>query len=246
MNKVDQFAALHVAGNPLILYNIWDPGSAKAVAGAGAKAIATGSWGVACAAGYADGELLPLDFAIDNLTRIQLVTDLPVTLDMEAGYGETEAQVAQSVARAATAGAAGINLEDKDPATRKLFSVEKAAARIAAAASTGIFVNARTDVFILTPAADHDEALVDHAIERGKVYADAGARGLFAPFLRDEALIARLCEKSPLPVNILIGEGVPAHRRLAELGVARISHGHGPWAAAMDWLASEAAKIYTS
>ena len=82
MSKVNEFAALHVAGNPLVLYNIWDPGSAKAVAGAGAKAIATGSWGVACAAGYADGETLPLEFAIDNLVRIQLVTDLPVTSDL--------------------------------------------------------------------------------------------------------------------------------------------------------------------
>jgi 2-methylisocitrate lyase-like PEP mutase family enzyme len=245
MNKVEEFAALHVAGKPLILYNIWDPGSAKAVAGAGAKAIATGSWGVACAAGFADGEKLPLDFAIDNLVRIQLVTDLPVTIDMEAGYGTSEAEVAQSVARAADAGAAGINLEDKDPATRQLFPTGQAAARVAAAAESGLFVNARTDVFILTPAAEHDEALVDHAVERGKAYADAGARGLFAPFLRDAGLIARLCEKSPLPVNILMGEGIPDHRRLAELGVARISHGHGPWAAAMDALASEAGKIYS-
>lgn len=246
MSKIDAFASLHVAGNPLILYNIWDPGSAKAVAGAGAKAIATGSWGVACAAGFADGEKLPLDFAIDNLTRIQMVTDLPVTIDMEAGYGATESEVEQSVARAAKAGAVGINLEDKDPVTRQLFAVEHAAARIAAAAASGVFVNARTDVFILTPHTRHDAALVDSVIERTKAYADAGARGLFAPFLRDEALIARLCEKSPLPVNILIGEGVPDHKRLAELGVARISHGHGPWAAAMDWLADEARKIYTS
>ena len=245
MSKVEEFASLHVAGNPLILYNIWDPGSAKAVAGAGAKAIATGSWGVACAAGFADGEKLPLDFAIDNLTRIQLVTDLPVTIDMEAGYGATESEVEQSVAGAAAAGAAGINLEDKDPVTRQLFAVEQAAARIAAAAASGVFVNARTDVFILTPHTQHDAALVDSVIERAKAYADAGARGLFAPFLRDEVLITRLCEKSPLPVNILIGAGVPDHKRLAEIGVARISHGHGPWAAAMDWLAAEAQKIYT-
>ncbi len=244
MSKIEDFAALHVAGNPLILFNIWDPGSAKAVAGAGAKAIATGSWGVACAAGYADGEQLPLDFAIDNLKRIQRVTDLPVTIDMEAGYGTTDEEVAQSVVRAAEAGAAGINIEDKDPATRALFPAEKAARRVAAAAASGVFVNARTDVFILTPAAEHDTALVDHAVERAKAYAASGARGLFAPFLHDEALIARLCEKSPLPVNILMRDGVPDHGRLAALGVARISHGHGPWADAMDWLASEARKIY--
>jgi 2-methylisocitrate lyase-like PEP mutase family enzyme len=244
ISKIEEFAALHVAGNPLILYNIWDPGSAKAVAGAGAKAIATGSWGVACAAGYADGEKLPLDFAIDNLERIQLVTDLPVSLDMEAGYGSTEAAVGRSVARAAAAGAAGINLEDKDPVTRELFSTEQAAKRIVAAAETGLFVNARTDVFILVPPVEHDAALVDIALERAKAYADAGARGLFAPFLADKALISRLCEQSPLPVNIMMSNGVPDHKRLAELGVARISHGHGPWAAAMDWLAEVARKVY--
>jgi 2-methylisocitrate lyase-like PEP mutase family enzyme len=165
---------------------------------------------------------------------------------MEAGYGTNEEQVAQSVARAAEAGAAGINLEDKDPATRQLFPIEQAAARVAAAAQSGLFINARTDVFILTPAAEHDSALVDTAVERAKAYADAGASGLFAPFLRDEGLIARLCESSPLPVNILMGEGIPDHKRLAELGVARISHGHGPWAAAMDWLAEQARKIYAA
>ena len=245
MNSVEAFAALHVAGDPLILFNIWDPGSAKAVAGAGAKAIATGSWGVACAAGFADGEKLPLDFAIDNLSRIKLVTDLPVTIDMEAGYGVNEGEVAQSVARAANAGAVGINLEDKDPATRLLFSTEEAAKRVGAAAASGLFVNARTDVFILTPHTDHDVALVDSVIERAKAYAGAGAKGLFAPFLRDAMLIERLCQKSPLPVNILIGEGVPDHQRLATLGVARISHGHGPWAAAMDRLAADARELYT-
>jgi 2-methylisocitrate lyase-like PEP mutase family enzyme len=138
----------------------------------------------------------------------------------------------------------GINLEDKDPATRELFPVEKAAKRIAAAAQSGLFVNARADIFIVTPPADHDAALVDVALERAAAYADSGARGLFAPFLRDESLIARLCERSPLPVNIMMGAGIPGHKRLAELGVARISHGHGPWAAAMDWLADEARKIY--
>ena len=245
MNSVEAFAALHVAGDPLILFNIWDPGSAKAVAGAGAKAIATGSWGVACAAGFADGEKLPLDFAIDNLSRIKLVTDLPVTIDMEAGYGVNEGEVAQSVARAANAGAVGINLEDKDPATRLLFSTKEAAKRVGAAAASGLFVNARTDVFILTPHTDHDVALVDSVIERAKAYAGAGAKGLFAPFLRDAMLIERLCQKSPLPVNILIGEGVPDHQRLATLGVARISHGHGPWAAAMDRLAADARELYT-
>lgn len=242
-DKIKEFAALHIPGNPLILYNIWDAGSAAAVARAGVKAIATGSWGVAGAHGISDGEKLPLDTALATLAEIVAVTDLPVSIDMEAGYGADAAGVGASVNRAAAAGAAGINIEDKDPVTRTLFSVAEASARIKAAAASGLFINARADLFILTPAADHDAALVDTVIERARAYADAGARSLFAPFLKDAALIERLCNASPLPVNILMGAGIPDHKTLAGLGVARISHGHGPWAAAMDWLEGEARKV---
>ena len=242
-DKVNEFAARHVPGAPLILFNIWDAGSAAAVARSGAKAIATGSWGVAGAHGIGDGEKLPLETAINTLSEIVAITDLPVTIDMEAGYGADATAVGVSIARAAGAGATGINLEDKDPVTRALFNVETQAARIATAAATGIFVNARTDVFILTPPAEHDAALVDSVIERAKAYADAGARGLFAPFLQDAALIERLCAASPLPVNILMRPGCPDHKALAALGVARISHGHGPWAAAMAALEDQARAV---
>jgi 2-methylisocitrate lyase-like PEP mutase family enzyme len=244
MTKVSEFAALHVPGDPLILYNIWDPGSAAAVASAGAKAIATGSWGVACAMGYKDGETLPLDYAIDNLKRILGVTELPVTIDMEAGYGATPADVGQSVTRAAEAGAVGINMEDKWPGPRTMMDIAEAASRIRAAADTGVFVNARCDLAIVTPADGHDAALVDAMLERAKAYADAGAGGLFAPFLKQPALIERLCAASPLPVNILMGATGPSIAELHELGVARISFGHGPWAEAMDWLADQARAIY--
>jgi 2-methylisocitrate lyase-like PEP mutase family enzyme len=243
-HKIEAFAALHVAGDPLILFNIWDAGSAAAVAKAGAKAIATGSWGVAGAHGIGDGEKLPLDVALATLSEIVAVTDLPVSIDMEAGYGANPGAVSASVKRAADAGAVGINLEDKDPVTRTLFSVADASARIAAAAATGVFVNARADLFILTPPAEHDAAKVDALIERAKAYADAGARSLFAPFLQDAALIERLCKASPLPVNILMRPGCPDHRTLASLGVARISHGHGPWAAAMAALEGQARETF--
>jgi 2-methylisocitrate lyase-like PEP mutase family enzyme len=238
--KIKAFGDLHVPGKPLILYNIWDAGSAKAVSEAGAKAIATGSWGVACSLGFKDGETLPLDAALENLERILSVTDLPVTIDMEAGYGADPAAVRASVARAADAGAVGINIEDKDPATRKLFDTADAAERIGAAAASGLWINARADLFILTPKEQHDEALVDAVVERAKAYADTGANSLFVPFIYDAGLIGQLCEKSPLPVNILVGDGVPDIKTLADLGVARISHGHGPWAKAMDDLAAAA------
>jgi 2-methylisocitrate lyase-like PEP mutase family enzyme len=243
-NIVKTFASLHVPGKPLILYNIWDAGSAAAVAKAGASAIATGSWGVAGAHGFKDGETFPLDLVLANLIEILRVTDLPVTIDLEAGYGADAAAVGRSVARAFSAGAAGINLEDKDPVTRQLFSTADASARIAAAATTGIFVNARADLFILTPPAKHSQSVADAVLERAKAYADAGARSLFVPFLTDDALIGYLCERSPLPINILIHPNGPDHKRLAELGVARISHGHGPWAAAMDWLTEQATAVY--
>lgn len=244
INKADAFAALHVAGNPLILYNIWDAGSAHAVAKAGAKAIATGSWGVAGAHGVGDGEKLPLETAMATLREIVAVTDLPVSVDMEAGYGADAAGVSLSVQHAADAGAAGINIEDKDPATRQLFTVAEASTRIAAAAQAGLFVNARADLFILTPPAGHDAALVDQVVERAKAYADSGAQGLFVPFLQNEALIGRLCTLSPLPVNILMRPGCPDYKTLASLGVARISHGHGPWAAAMEWLEGAARQVF--
>jgi 2-methylisocitrate lyase-like PEP mutase family enzyme len=238
--KIEAFTALHQPGNPLILYNIWDAGSAVAVAKAGAKAIATGSWGVAGAHGIGDGEKLPLETALATLSEIVAITDLPVSIDMEAGYGANAAGVGASVQRAFDLGAAGINLEDKDPVTRSLFSTEDACARIKAAAATGVFVNARADLFILTPPAEHDAAKVDAMVERAKAFADAGAGSLFAPFLQDAPLIERLCKASPLPVNILMGARCPDHKTLASLGVARISHGHGPWAAAMDWLEGQA------
>lgn len=239
-DKVKAFGDLHVPGEPLILYNIWDAGSARAVGEAGAKAIATGSWGVACSLGYKDGETLPLDAALENLERILSVTELPVTIDMEAGYGADPAAVGASVARAAAAGAVGINIEDKDPATRQLFETADAAARIKAAAASRMWINARADLFILTPKEQHDAALVDAVVKRANAYADAGANSLFVPFIYDAGLIEILCEKSPLPVNILVGDGVPDIRTLAGLGVARISHGHGPWARAMDDLAAAA------
>ena len=244
--KTETFASLHVAGNPLILFNVWDAGSSVAIAKAGAKAIATGSWGVAGAHGIGDGEKLPLDTAIATLAEIVAVTELPVSIDMEAGYGADADGVGASVKRAVDAGAVGINLEDKDPLTRALFSVDEQCTRIVAAAATGVFVNARADLFILTPAKDHDAEKVDTVLERAKAYADAGARGLFVPFLQDATLIERLCSASPLPVNILMRPSCPDHKALAALGVARISHGHGPWAAAMDWVEGQARAALSS
>src|SRR6266481_370655 len=118
--KAEQFRALHIPGRPLVLFNIWDAGSAKAVAAGGAKAIATGSWPVANANGFADGERIPLALAIDNLRRIVGATDLPVTVDLESGYGDAPEVVGETIALAIDAGAVGRNLEDSFPANGRL------------------------------------------------------------------------------------------------------------------------------
>lgn len=242
--KVDAFRALHVPGDPLVLFNIWDAGSALAVAGAGAKAIATGSYGVAEAQGFKDGETFPLDRALEVLAGVLQVTDLPVSIDMESGYGASAEEVGRSVARAFEAGAVGINMEDRMPGVAELTEIGEQARRIRAAADTGMFVNARCDVFRGKPAEEHGPDLVASALERARAYADVGAGSLFVPFTTNRQCIAAICEASPLPVNIIwtpAPQGGFANRQeLADLGVARISHGHRPWAAAMHWLADAA------
>lgn len=244
MSKIEQFRALHAPGDPLVLFNIWDAGSTRVVAKAGAKAIATGSYGVAESLGLSDGETVPLDLVLANLERIVSVTDLPVSIDMESGYGDTPEDVAASVARARDAGAAGINMEDRLPGEDALVPMAEQAERLAGAASTGLFVNARCDVFRGRDIATEGAALVAETLERARAYADAGASGLFVPFLADAECIAAICEGSPLPVNILWSPACGDRAALAGLGVARISHGHQPWAAAMAMLGREAERVF--
>ena len=237
-NKQEIFASLHQPGNPLILYNVWDAGSTKAVAAAGAKAIATGSWSVAAAHGFADGEVLPMETALANAAEIVGATDLPVTVDFERGYGADAAEVGANCARLAATGAIGLNLEDN------IAPITEAAARVRAAADAGLFVNARTDLFIQSDPASHDEAMVDAALERAQAYADAGAGCFFAPFLGNEKLLARLCEQSPLPVNAMMLPSFAGPQALAALGVARVSYGPGPYRGAMAWLEAAAREAF--
>lgn len=237
-----RFHQLHVPGAPLVLFNAWDAGSARAIAAAGAAAIATGSWSVAAAHGYEDGERMPFALALANLRRIVAAVELPVTVDLESGYGESTDAVAATVAAAIAAGAVGCNLEDSHPDDGRLRDPGEQAARIAAAraaaADAGVdaFINARTDVFFQKPAEAHDAAMADEALARARRYADAGASGLFVPGLADDTLIARICAEAPLPVNVMAKPLSPPRARLSELGVARISHGPGPYRGAMRWL----------
>jgi 2-methylisocitrate lyase-like PEP mutase family enzyme len=166
-------------------------------------------------------------------------TDLPVTIDLESGYGDTMDAVEQTIQLAIEAGAAGCNLEDSFPADGKLRETGDQADRIRHARQTAdagknrFFINARTDVFFQRAAEQHNNAMVVEAIERAHTYADAGADGLFTPGLVDITLIARLAQASPLPLNIMVSDATPPLRVLAEHGVARVSHGPRPYLAAM-------------
>ena len=240
-DDIEAFRVLHVPGKPLVLYNIWDPGSAKAVAAAGAPALATGSYGVAEAFGAADGQKLPFAEVIANLERIVAVVDVPVSLDLESGYGADPAAVRASVQAARDAGAVGINMEDRLPGDERPLPPEVAAERVAAAAATGLFVNARTDLYRqMTPGG----ALVEETVARAHAYAEAGASGLFVPFLTDAAAVRTICEASPLPINVTAKPELGTLAEIAALGVARISYGHQPWMWAMQKLKADAEAIY--
>ncbi len=246
--KARAFAALHIKGKPVQLFNAWDAGSAKAIAAAGAPAIATSSWAVAASLGYKDGEDLPLPLALEAIGRIAAAVDIPVTADFEGGYSEDDTVLAENIARLLETGVVGINFEDRVVKGSGLYSRERQAERIAAirkaADSKGVplFINARTDLFFehFNEAADY----VDEAIERASAYAGAGASSLFVPGLVDDALIARLAEGSVLPVNVMVMDGVSPAGRLAELGAARISFGNIPYVTAMGALGDAARRVY--
>ncbi len=234
------FTELHRKGNPLILFNIWDAATARIVESLGAKAIATGSNAVAISHGYKDGEELPLELALANLRRVIATVDVPVTMDFESGYAVSPEDVQANVAKVIEAGAVGINFEDQIIGGEGLYSIDDQCARIRAIrdlaerADVPFFINARTDIFLKLAPSEHTDAHLDEAITRARAFADAGASGFFAPGLRDAPRIARLCEASSLPVNILFLADAPAPDALAELGVARVSYGSYPYRQMMD------------
>jgi len=233
--KADLFKSLHIKGSPLILFNIWDAGSARVIEQAGAKAIATGSWSVAAANGFDDGEKIPLELVFANLERIVRSVAVPVTLDFEGGYATNIAQLKGNIRKLVAAGGIGLNFEDRIVGGGGLHSIEDQSARIEAireaaeSAGVPIYINARTDVFLQTYPAANDEAQVEQALQRAEAYAKAGASGLFAPGLREPNLIKKLCEASSLPVNIMVLPDTPTTKTMAELGVARISYGASPY-----------------
>ncbi|MBK3659818.1 isocitrate lyase/phosphoenolpyruvate mutase family protein [Bradyrhizobium diazoefficiens] len=246
----ETFHGLHRTGDPLVLFNAWDAATAKAIAKA-SPAIATSSGAVASALGYVDGENVPLDMVTGLVSRITASVSVPVSIDLEAGYGDTPDAAAAAAARVLQAGAVGINIEDGlSGGKRQLTSPEQHAAKIKAVRNAAqelgvrLFINARTDPFLLKFGSP-DECL-NEAARRAKVYADAGADGIFVPGLTDLALIERFVQLTPLPVNIMVTQGVPTIPDLARVGVRRVSLGPWPMLAAMRAIGQAAVEVVTS
>lgn len=224
------FRAMHSGLEILILPNAWDVASARVLEAAGFGAIGTTSAGIAASLGYPDGEHLPLAEMLHAVRRIADAVMIPVTADIETGYGATEAAVAETVRGVIHAGAVGINLEDGcDNVQSPLADVAAHAAKVCAArraaesAGVPIVINARTDVYLLK--VGEPSSRLQETIKRASAYLDAGADCIFVPGLGDAGVIATLVREIAAPINILAGRGVPTIHELAELGVKRVSVG---------------------
>ena len=240
-DKAIQFRLLHRGPRALVLPNVWDVASARIFEEAGFPALATTSAGIAFSLGYPDGQRIPREEMIARIGRIARAVKVPVSADIEAGFGSTPEDAARITRELIQAGAIGMNLEDKsgDPACPLLdiqLAVEKIKAVRKAAIQMGvpIVVNARTDVYLLPdaqPASGYYEAQ-----QRLAAYRDAGAECVFAPGLKDAETIGQLVRDLQCPVNILAVPGTPSIADLEKLGVARVSLGSGPMRATLGLL----------
>ncbi|HYI36381.1 MAG TPA: isocitrate lyase/phosphoenolpyruvate mutase family protein [Thermoleophilaceae bacterium] len=214
---------LHEAPEILVLANVWDPASARAVAAVdGIKALATASHSIAAAHGYEDGENIPLDLHLAAVQRVTAASELPVSMDFEAGYGDP----GETTRRAIAAGAVGANLEDQMRPLPEAVAAVEAVVAAREAEGAGFVLNARTDAFIF--AREPDEGTVAEAVERGQAFLAAGAECVFVPRLREPDHIQQLVsELGPQRLSVIAAPGVPPAAELERLGVARVSM--GPW-----------------
>ncbi|MBZ5705414.1 MAG: isocitrate lyase/phosphoenolpyruvate mutase family protein [Acidobacteriia bacterium] len=249
--KANAFRAMHRGPHVLLLPNVWDVASARVVEEAEFGAIATTSAGVAFTLGYPDGEKISREEMLARVARIARAVKVPVTADVEAGYGNRPEDAAQTARAVIDAGAVGMNFEDgtddpADPLVDLSLQLEKIRAIREAALKTGVLLvlNARTDVYLLQvgdPAKRYDEA-----VRRLLAFRDAGAECVFVPGLGDTETIRRIVQDLKCPVNILAGPGFPSVPELEKLGVARVSLGSGPMRATLGLVRSMAEELKSS
>lgn len=219
----DEFRALH-SGRILVLANAWDVASARLIEQAGAPAIATTSAGVAWSLGAPDGDRLSRERAVDLVGRVAAAVGVPVTADIESGFGADAAGVGDTVRAVADAGAAGVNIEDALHPGPALRDVGDQTRRLAAARAAGtLFVNARIDTYLFGIGAP--EGRLAETVSRARAYLDAGADGIFVPGVVDRETIEELVARIDAPLNVLSRPGALPVPELAGLGVARVSVG---------------------
>ncbi|GAA1349728.1 isocitrate lyase/PEP mutase family protein [Streptomyces beijiangensis] len=217
--------SLHDPAAPLALANAWDVASARVIEAAGASAIATTSAGVAWSLGAPDGDVLSRERALDLVGRIVAAVGVPVTADIEGGYGQDADGVAETIAGVIAAGAAGVNIEDGARPPGELVA-RIGAARAAVERTEGeLFVNARIDTYLF--GLGEESTRLKDTLDRAQQYVDAGADGIFVPGVADIATITALVEGISVPLNIMAGPGSPSVAELGTLGVARVSLGSG-------------------
>jgi len=236
--KAEQLRKLHKGPRILILANAWDVISARIVEDAGFPAVATTSAGVAAVLGYPDGQRVPQREVLEFVARIARAVSVPVTADMESGYGTSPADMAERARALVDAGAVGLNLEDVTGddegshveiglQTEKIAAVREASA----AAGVPLVINARTDVYLMP--IGPEETRFERTVERLRAYRKAGADCVFAPGIRDKETIGKLVRAVDGPLNILLQPGGPSVADLEKLGVARASIGSGTMRAAL-------------
>lgn len=231
MTMLERFRSLHAGPEVLVLPNCWDAGSARLIEHLGARALATTSAGVAWAHGYPDGNLLPVANLLATVRSIARVLSVPLTIDIEGGYSDDPATVADTATAVIEAGAVGINIEDGGGAPELLAAKIARIKQAAAKAGVDLFVNARTDVYLrgLAPPPQR----VAETLARAQRYRDAGADGLFVPGLVTAEDLRAVSASAGLPLNVMAWTGLPSVTALSELGVRRLSAGsalaQGAW-----------------
>ncbi|WP_263705511.1 isocitrate lyase/PEP mutase family protein [Shouchella tritolerans] len=237
--KLKTFRRLHQQPSTFVLPNAWDAMSAKMFEAGGFKAIGTTSAGIAASLGYPDGQHLPRAKMVDAVRNIANSVAIPVSADIEAGYGQSVAKIVQTVKAVAAAGAVGINIEDGtgDP-SKPVFSISEQTEKIAAikANHTSLFVNARTDIYWLNigdPLSRFQEAT-----KRAKAYQEAGADCLFIPGLTDRGEIQKMRAAISCPINLLVDPEMPSLTELSAIGIERLSCGSAPFRATATLLAA--------
>ncbi|WP_438489731.1 isocitrate lyase/PEP mutase family protein [Streptomyces sp. S186] len=223
--RVQLFRSLHTPARPLALANAWDVASARVIEAAGAPAIATTSAGVAWALGSPDGDVLARDRALDLIARIAEAVAVPVTADIEGGYGQDAAEVAATVVGVLEAGAAGVNIEDGTRPPTELRDRLTAARAALEKAGGELFLNARIDTYLF--GLGDPATRLEDTLGRAHTYVEAGADGIFVPGVADAATIEALVAGIPVPLNLMAGPGAPDVATLGGLGVARVSLGSG-------------------